>query len=325
MGSYSVAIRTLGTSHVLQQELESLHHQSIFPDRILIFIAEGFDRPSFTVGIEEYRWVSKGMVRQRALHYDEINSDFILFLDDDVVLSSNSVELLLKAVEEYSADCIGADTFMNQDMSVKGKIYAAITNLVFPRSEDKWAFVIHRNGSFSYNNNPHEGFYLSQTCAGPAWLCNKRVFLSLHFEDELWLDNMGFSFGDDALETYKIFKNGYKLGVYYGSGISNLDAKSSSGSFQKDTKRFYVRSYATFVLWWRMIYDIQGQTLFSKMVSSISFSFKVFWLFLINVIAAIVLRKGKIPFYYIKGIINGWNFVHSEEYKNIPSYIVNDR
>ena len=80
MGSYSVAIRTLGTSHVLQQELESLHLQSILPDKILIYIAEGFDRPSFTVGIEEYRWVSKGMVCQRALHYDEINSDYILFL-----------------------------------------------------------------------------------------------------------------------------------------------------------------------------------------------------------------------------------------------------
>ena len=37
--SYSVAIRTLGTSPVFRQELESLHRQTVMPERILIYIA----------------------------------------------------------------------------------------------------------------------------------------------------------------------------------------------------------------------------------------------------------------------------------------------
>ena len=323
--SYSVAIRTLGTSSTLRQELESLHRQTFMPEKILIYIAEGYHRPDYTVGKEQYKWVPKGMVRQRTLNYEDISSEYILFLDDDVELAANTAELLLKAAEDYSADCVGADTFKNQDMSVKNKLYAAITNLVFPRPNDQWAFKIHRNGSFSYNNNPKEGFYLSQSCAGPAWLCRKDSFLSLHLEDELWLEKLGFPFGEDVLETYKLYKNNYKLGVYYGSGIKNLDAKSSSGVFQKDEKKFYVRSYASFVLWWRMIFDLKDQPALSSMLSALSFGFKTVWLLLIHFIAALFLRKIRIPYYYVKGIIDGWNYVHSEDYKKIPSYVIKDR
>ena len=323
--TYSVAIRTLGTSSALRSELESIYRQTVLPEKVLVYIAEGYNKPEYTVGKEVYKWVPKGMVRQRALSYEDIDSEFILFLDDDVELATNTAELLLKAAADYSADCIGADTFKNQDMPIISKLYSAVTNLVFPRPNDQWAFKIHRNGSFSYNNNPKDGFYLSQSCAGPAWLCKKDVFLALHFEDELWLDNLGFAFGDDVLETYKLYKNGFKLGVYYGSGIKNLDAKSSSGSFQKNEKKFYVRSYATFVLWWRMIYDFKDQSVWSSLLSALSFGFKTFWLLLINTLAAILLRKIKIPYYYVKGINDGWQFVHSEDYKNIPSYLIKER
>lgn len=323
--SYSVAIRTLGTSPVFRQELESLHCQSIMPDKIVIYIAEGYSRPLFTVGIEEYKWVPKGMIRQRALRYEDIDSDYIFFLDDDVVLAPDAYETLIKEITVNSVDCISPDTFRNHKMSVMSKLYAIITNLVFPRPNDKWAFLRHCNGSMSYNNNPQKGFYLSQTCDGPAWLCKKDVFLALHFEDELWLDKLGFAYGDDALESYKIFKNGYKIGVYYGDLVRHLSAKTSSRDYHQNPKKFYVRSYATFVMWWRMIYDINGQSKLSKFIACLSFGFKLVWLLLINFCASIVLRDIKIPYYYIKGNLNAWFFVHSNEYKKVPSYLIKER
>lgn len=323
--SYSVAIRTLGTSPVFREELDSLHRQTIIPDKIIISIAEGYSRPSFTIGKEEYRWVPKGMVRQRALRYEEIDSDFILFLDDDVILSPNAVETLLNSLEDNAVDCISPDTFRNHEMSIWSKLYAIITNLVFPRPNDKWAFLRHRNGSMSYNNYPSNGFYLSQTCDGPALLCKRDVFLSMHFEDEVWMDKMGFAYGDDALESYKIFINGYKLGVYYGDLVQHLDAKTSSKSFQNNTKKFYVRSYASFVLWWRMIYDISSNSFFCRFYSCILFSIKALWLLPVNIVAALFFRDAKVPYYYIRGIIDGWIFVHSDEYKRIPPYIIKSR
>lgn len=323
--SYSVAIRTLGTSPVFQQELESIHRQTIMPDKIVIYIAEGYNRPQFTVGIEEYKWVPKGMIRQRALRYEDIDSDYIFFLDDDVVLAPDASEILLKEVAIHSVDCIAPDTFKNHEMTLVDKVYAIITNLVFPRPNDNWAFLRHCNGSMSYNNNPKNSFYLSQTCDGPAWICKKDVFLALHFEDELWLDKLGFAYGDDALESYKIYKNGYKLGVYYGALAKHLSAKTSSRDYQMNRKKFYVRSYATFVLWWRMIYDIKDQSMLFKFFAWLSFGFKLVWLLFINACASIVLREVKIPYYYIKGNFDAWRFVHSDEYKMIPSYIIKYR
>ncbi len=323
--SYSFAIRTLGTSAILRQELESLHCQTIKPDRIVVYIAEGYDRPNYSVGIEEYQWVPKGMVRQRVLRYEDIDSEYIFFLDDDVILAPNAAENLLNEAVVHSADCIAPDTFRTHEMSFANKVYAIFTNLVFPRCNDKWAFKRNRNGSMTYNNSPSNGFYLSQTCDGPAWLCKKDVFLSLHLEDEVWLDRLGFPFGEDALETYKFYINGYKVGVIYGDLATHLDAKTSSSDYHNNIRKFYVRSYATFVLWWRMIYNIEDQSLINKLLSSLSFAFKAVWLFPVNIIASFRFHHWKISYYYLKGIIDGWHFVHSEEYKKIPSYLLKYR
>ena len=116
--TYSVAIRTLGINpEVLERELESIMRQTIQPERVLVYIAMGYERPSSTVGREEYVWVRKGMVAQRVLESRDIDSDLILMLDDDVELSPNSVERILKAMDENGADCVAADTFKNQEMT----------------------------------------------------------------------------------------------------------------------------------------------------------------------------------------------------------------
>ena len=76
--TYSVAIRTLGTAgDKFRQELESIKNQTIQPDKVIVYIAEGYPRPDFQIGKEEYVWVKKGMVAQRTLPYEEIKSDVI--------------------------------------------------------------------------------------------------------------------------------------------------------------------------------------------------------------------------------------------------------
>ena len=91
--SYSIAIRTLGTAgEIFRRELESICAQTVPPERVLVYLAEGYTRPDFTVGREEYVWVKKGMMTQRVLQYDEVSSDCILFLDDDILLAPDSAE-----------------------------------------------------------------------------------------------------------------------------------------------------------------------------------------------------------------------------------------
>lgn len=314
--TYSIAIRTLGTAgEKFLHELESICLQAVKPERVFVYIAEGYSRPDFTVGNEEYVWVRKGMMAQRILPYDEIESSCILMLDDDVLLSPDSAERMLKALSENEADCVGADVFRNHKMGFGKKVFAAITNMVFPHWSQKWAFKIHRNGSFSYNNCPSKSFYWSQSCGGPAMMWRKEAYERIHLEDEKWLDSLGFAYGDDALETYKLYRNGGRLGVLYDAGIQNLDAGTSSTAFRKSPERIYIRAKASFMIWWRSIYRNGKDTAWSRFLAAAAFGVKTIWLI------PAVFVAGKIGSYF-RGLRDGWKVVHTAEFQALPPYIL---
>ena len=317
MMGYSVAIRTLGTSgDKFVRELRSIYNQTILPDKVVVYIAEGYSRPSVQIGNEEYVWVKKGMVSQRALEYKEIESDVILMLDDDVELALNSAERMLLSMEKNGADCVASDTFKNQEMTLREKLLAFLSNWVYARRDDGWAFKQNRDGSFSFNGNPQNPFCWTETFAGPCWMVKKSVLRAVHLEDELWLDRMGFSYGDDAVESYKFFLNGYKCGVLYGSGVKNLDAKTSSGAYHEGERKFYTRAYGMLATWWRMIFTSRDK----RWLSAMMFGLKTWWQFNLHVLLGVVKFNLKIPYNYIKGLKEGWDFVHSDEYKAIPLF-----
>ena len=319
---YAIAIRTLGMAgEAFREELESICAQTVPPERVVIYIAEGYERPSFTIGKEEYVWVPKGMMSQRVLPYDEITSDCILMLDDDVMLAPDSAEKMLRAMVENDADCVGADVFQNHRMPLKTKVYAALTNLVFPHRNRKWAFKIRRNGSFSYNARPKSNFYWSQSCGGPAMLWRKDAFLKIHLEDELWLDKLGFAYGDDQLESYKLHANSGRLGVLYDAEITNLDAQSSSGAFRKSAEHIYIRTKASPITWWRMCYKNGKDTSCSRALASVAFGFKSAWLFLVMCVAALIKWDFHYLTSYCKGLRDGLKEVHSLEFQALPPYI----
>ena len=323
MTKYSIAIRTLGTSgEKFVRELESIKRQTVQPEKVVIYIAEGYKRPDYTIGKEEYVWVKKGMMNQRVLPYKEIDTPLIMLLDDDVELADDSAQKLIEAMESQNLDCISAVTFRNYQIPISKKIYIAVTNLVFPHWSNTWSVKIHSNGSFSYNNHVTRDVYLSQSASGPASLWKKQVFHDLHLEDELWLEQFGFPFGEDVVMFNKLYKNGYRLGMHYNCGINHLDGKSSSGAFQRDPKKFYTRSMASLMIWHRICYKLDGMPVFPKIWSVVFFSIKVLWLLMVHFGAACYLRSPNVLFFYVIGIINGLKKVFSVEYRQIPNFIL---
>ena len=323
MLTYSIAIRTLGRSgELFREELESIARQTVQPERVIVYIAEGYARPDFTVGREEYVWVKKGMVAQRIRPYDEISSDVIFMLDDDIRLAPDSAERMLKAMEEYGADCTGADTFRNQEMSLAMKIGAAVTNLVFPHWDKRLAFKIRKNGSFSYNNRPTNSFCLSQSCAGNAVMWRKSVCRELHLEDEMWLDELPFAYNDDMVESYKVYKNGFKLGVLYDSGCEHLDCRSSSRAFRNSAEWMHTRTMAMLAIWWRTIYQPARKGSFDRLSAAFSFALKTVWLFVVMCGVSILKLTPRYIVSYINGLTAGWRFVHSDKFRSLRSYVV---
>ena len=323
MTSYSIAIRTLGTSgEKFVRELESIKRQTIQPEKVIIFIAEGYKRPEYTIGKEEYIWVKKGMMYQRVLRYDEIDTPLIMLLDDDVELADDSAQKLIEALDEHNFDCVSAVTFRNYKISLRKKIYIAVTNLVFPHWSDTWAVKIHSNGSFSYNNSVKRDIYLSQSGSGPASLWKKSVFHDLNLTDELWLEQFGFPYGEDVVMFNKLHKNGYRLGMHYNCGIKHLNAQSSSGVFQKNPKKFYTRSMATLMIWHRTCFNLKGLPLYKKTWAAITFTLKTMWLLLVHIGSSFYLRSPKVLWYYSRGIYEGLKKIRSKEYSQIPNYIL---
>lgn len=321
--SYCVAIRTLGKAgDKYQQELTSLVNQTIPPKKILVYLAEGFDIPTETVGIEQYILTPKGMVAQRALSYDEIDTDYVLFLDDDVYLPNDAVEKLFDGLLLHNADCIAADTFKNQDLSFKNKLAAFATNFVTSRKDDNWAFKIKRDGSFSFNKAPSQSICFSQSAAGPASLWKLESYKKIKFQDEKWLDDFEFAYGDDLLFFYKLYINNYVLLVHYNSGIVHLDAGSSSDKYKSSTKKLFKRAKIQFILWWRICYNLKTNSFSKCFFTALAFTIKLIWSFGIHVIYSIIKLNFYPILYFIQGSFQGYKFVKSKEFKKVPNFII---
>ena len=91
--NYCACIRTLGKAgEKYKILLDSLKRQTLQPKKIWVYIPYGYDLPKETIGVEQYVRCEKGMVHQRSLSFDEVDTNWILFLDDDVYLEDDAVE-----------------------------------------------------------------------------------------------------------------------------------------------------------------------------------------------------------------------------------------
>lgn len=255
MNEYTVVIRTLGTAgEKYKRMLRSLEAQTMRPSAILVYIAEGYAIPRDTVGTERYIAVPKGMVAQRALLYDEVSTEYMLFLDDDVYLPPHAVEMLFRQMEENHADVISPDVFHNDRRPLAGKLMMALSGRMLPRRDDSvWGYRVMRTAGYSYNAHPTKPVYRSQTNAGPCFLCQKSSFLLTRFEDELWMDKLPYALGEDQVMYYKMHLCGLRQLTSYNTGIEHLDA---GGNLTTDKERMLLYADLRFkvLFWYRFIY-----------------------------------------------------------------------
>ena len=312
---YTVAIRTLGKAgDKYQKTLDSLMAQSIAPKAIHVYIAEGYDLPKETVGFEKYIYVKKGMVAQRALQYEDIDTEYILFLDDDVYLPKDGIENLYNNLVREKADVISPDVFPNANRFKLGQLQMLLSGRMRARNNDStWAYKVMRNAGYSYNSNPHKNIYLSQTNAGPCFFMKKKDFLKIHFDEELWMDNMPYAMGDDEVMFYKMYKYGLKQLTLFNSGIKHLDAGSTMQSLEKDKVRIFCDFRFKTIFWHRFIYLPETSWLL-KIWSILCIAYT----FIFSLIISLCKGQGSILKIKIRAIQNGIKFINSKEYRLLP-------
>lgn len=318
--SYCIAIRTLGKAgEKYQKLLNSILHQTIQPQKVLVYIPFGYDLPSERIGNEIFVRCEKGMVAQRSLQLDIITTDYCLFCDDDISFPANFVEKLFHELLKNDGDCISPDSFRNHLCPIYTKILNSI-KWASPRKPDKWAFKINKyTSSFSYNNAPQCATLKSQSAAFPCFLCKMEVFRKIHFEDERWLDSFSYASGDDQLFFYKMFLMGFKLLVNYDSNIEHLDGKTSRiGDDERQKYRNGV--FIRFCLWYRSCFKLKDNRKTDKLLCMLFFASKLSIIYLYHIIWS--LSRGR--FYrltdFFSSLSHAYKYVHSEEYLKYPSY-----
>ncbi|WP_294455642.1 glycosyltransferase family 2 protein [uncultured Bacteroides sp.] len=311
---YSVVIRTLGKGgEFYQKTLDSLVCQTIVPKDIIVYIAEGYPLPKETIGIEKYVYVKKGMVAQRALPYNEVKTEYILFLDDDVYLPPTGVEILFRELHENNGDVISPCVFYNHEKPIKDKIRSLLLGREVCRiSISKWGFKVLPTAGFSYINNPIRSVYESQTNAGPCFFCKKQDFLNICYEEELWLDGSPYAFPDDQVMFYKMYMNGLKILTSYDSGILHLDAGTSTGE-NRMLKVIYSEYRNKLIFWHRFIYMPEKNII--KKVFAVLSIFYVYGIQYVKHLIREVYGDKKAAQAFRKGVIDGKSYIKSFNYK----------
>lgn len=307
---YTVVIRTLGTAGKLyQRTLNSILEQSIKPQAVFIYIAEGYSIPIETIGIEQYIYVKKGMVAQRALMYNEVKTEFILFLDDDVYLPSNGVEILYNELHEHQAQVISPCVFYNHKASWKSKIVQSLMGKEVTRLfGDRWAYKVLRTGGFSYNNNPIKPVYESTTNAGPCFFCKKSDFLKIRYEEELWLDETPYALPDDQVMFYKMHLCGLKILTSFDSGIVHMDAGSTmQASNEKILKIIYSEYRNKTIFWYKYIFSMEKNWLM-KTWSSLCYGYAIGVQYIKSFLKQIRGKKAE-AVAFRNGIADGWRYI----------------
>ncbi len=314
MMEYSVAIRTLGTAgEKYQRLLESLERQTVPPEQIVAYIAEGYPVPEETIGKEQYVYARKGMVAQRALRYDEIDTEYILFLDDDLVLGPDTVESMYEAMVQSGADVVAPDIFRNSGRGMMSRMLMFLSGRMVARHDDgRWGYKVMRNAGYSYNRNPKKKVYMSQTNAGACFLCRKSDFLSIRFDEELWLDNQGYALGEDQTMYYKMYRKGLKVATLYDCDIEHLDAGDNLNP-GRERRLIYADFRFKTIFWHRFIFMPEKSCLM-KVWDCLCIGYAIMFTLTVS------LLKCRFPVLKTKydAVRDACGFIRSPEYRSLP-------
>lgn len=315
--SYSVIIRTLGKAGDLYTNMIlSLKKQSVSPESILVYIAEGYALPD-PIADEKYIYCPKGMATQRAQTFSETDAEYLLLCDDDLIFEPDAVKNLFDALLERDADCISANMYPNHKMSLKEKLIHIAFYGTYPSYGRKWAFRIRRSSYYSYCQHPRE-VMPAQSCAGGCLLLKKSVNTALSYGDETWLDQVPYTSGQDQVFAYKLYRYGYLLLIHYASGIRHQDGQT--GHVKDPEKADYHKRFLRYVIWYRTIYEPDGP--FRRLLDVMAFYGYWTWLLGLALISHCIGRNKYKVKNSIQSLRKARKYVHSAAYGEIPKWEV---
>ena len=322
MSEYSIAIRTLGRAgEKYQKLLDSIKKSSIQPQKVIVVLPEGFDPPAERLGDEQFVYCPKSMIGQRIEALKYIDTEYTLFLDDDIAFDERFVQKLLEPLDEGLYDCSTGPLFSFFPQSVAGKIAGALTASVSLSFLHRDMYVkILRSGGWSYHtfDTAHKRYYPTESFAWTCFMIRTRVMRELRMEDEkVWLERFGYACGDDRVMAYKLVRLGYKACIVANALYTHHDARTSTSAQEmRNTTPIFCMYYMHVVFWNRFIQNME-KNMFYRMINRVCFSYWQLAMLGYHVLKGIK-PEGRPRFgAFIHGIREGKRYVRSEEYQTL--------
>ena len=307
---YSISIRTLGRSpEKLERVINSIKKLRKQPKETIFIIAKGYKLPEINLENKRIVYSEKGMFLQRIIGIEEVKTDYVLLLDDDVEFNENLVEELYLPIKEGKSE-ISFPIY--KELLLSGGIKSLISAFMgssIPSKKNKTKFVEFMDtGGFRYNSNleDSEKYLYSESAPGMCVFGRTDVLKKINLKDELWIDKVGYPLREDAVLIYKAFLNNYKIIGVQGIEIKHLDAGSSEEN--RNLKEAYALTYNHILFWKRFIYNYK-KTFISKLKAKICLGYWIFAEIIFSILKLIIKRDFEIFKISLNGIKDGVSFI----------------
>lgn len=324
MGEYSVAIRTIGKAgEKYQKLLNSIKKSSVQPKKVVVVLPEGYDPPQERLGCEQFVYCEKSMIGQRIEALKYIDTEYSLFLDDDIEFDPDFVAKLLKPLEQGLFDCSTGPLFSFFPASkagvIAGTLTASVSLSLFNR--DKYVKIL-RSGGWSYHtfDTNEEHYYPTESFAWTCFMIRTEAFRNIQMEQEIpWVEKFGYAYGDDRVMAYKLLKRGHKACIVSNALYIHNDARTStSANEMPNLKPIHCTGFFHIAFWYRFIKGLETNV-FKQLWNYICLYYWFVSMFGYHLIKSI--KKSHRPIFraFFKGVFDGFQFVKSSEFKELPN------
>ena len=324
MSEYSIAIRTIGKAgEKYKKLLKSIDASAHRPEKVVVVLPEGYDPPEDRLGYEEFVYCPKSMIGQRLEALTHIDSEYTLFLDDDISFEPDFADKLLKPLEEGKFDCSTGPLFSFFPASTAGKIVGTLTGSVSLSvfNRDKYVKIL-RTGGWSYHffDTNEQRYYPTESFAWTCFMIRTQCFRDIDMEEEIpWIEKFGYAIGDDRVMAYKLVKRGYKACIVSNALYEHNDAKTSTSSQEMvNTKPSYCMGFFHIVFWKRYILDLETRWIY-KVMDKICLGYWAVSMFGYHCLKSIKRQNRDKSKAFFAGVRQGLEFIHSQEYRTLPA------
>lgn len=129
----------------------------------------------------------------------------------------------------------------------------------------------------------------------------KPDIINLNYEEEGWLDETKYAFGDDQVFFYKAFLAGKRQYFCFSPSFNHLDYGSSSPERNKDGA--YANGRNMLIFWYRFQYS-RAKDMCTKTRLLLGFAYRIFVYAAFNLLRTVVIRKNIIGS-YVNGLAAG--------------------